>query len=144
MSGFPHNIAAYKNLESLSLAGLKLSALPNQVFELSNLKFLDLSKNKFETISDSICSLHTLEILIINRNPLAYLPQCLGKELKGLQAIDLYETEVSNLPDSLESCKTLKFVDFQGIQMRQEEIDSLKKRFPMVKFAFDPPCNCFK
>jgi Leucine-rich repeat (LRR) protein len=144
LSSFPQNVAAFVNLESLSLQGLKLTSVPNAVFNFKNLKYLDLSKNKIEILPDDLCQLTQIEVLILNRNPLTFLPQCVGNHLTRLKAIDLYETEISNLPSSLESVETLKFIDFQGIQMRQEEIDELKKRFPLIQFVFDPPCNCFK
>jgi Leucine-rich repeat (LRR) protein len=144
LAGFPGNILVYKNLEALSLQGLKLTKLPTEVAELSNLTYLDLSKNKLESLPDSIVKLTKIEVLILNRNPLAYLPHGIGLHLTRLKALDLYDTEVSNLPDSFDNLETLKYVDFQGVQLRQEEIDELKRRFPLVKFAFDSPCNCFK
>lgn len=143
LTGFPQNITKYKNLESLSLQGLKLSTIPDEISSFEKLTYLDISKNKISTLPESFCKLLNLEILVLNRNPLLFLPHCLGK-MQKLKALDLYDTEVSNLPDTMDGLEQLKHVDFQGIQLRQEEIDSLKKRFPEVKFVFDPPCNCFK
>ena len=139
---FPQNISQFKNLESLSLQGLKLSKVPEEIVQFRHLKFLDLSNNKIEVLPDTLCSLVLLETLILNRNEISSLPACLGY-LSRLKAIDLYDTEVSNLPESLERVQTLMYVDFQGIQLRKEEIDALMKRFSWVKFFFDPPCNCF-
>lgn len=144
LAAFPGNILAYKNLEALSLQGLKLTSLPAEVTELSNLTYLDLSKNKLESLPDSLTKLTKIEVLILSRNPLTYLPHTLGLHLIRLKAVDLYDTEVSNLPDSFDDLEFLKYVDFQGVQLLKEEIDGLKSRFPLVKFAFDPPCNCFK
>jgi Leucine-rich repeat (LRR) protein len=143
LSNFPANISQFKNLKSLSLQGMKLTELPQEILQFTSLSYLDLSKNKIAALPSSFCELKRIETLILNRNPIAALPFCLG-ELTRLTAIDLYDTEVSDLPQSLALVRTLKFVDFQGIQLRKEEIESLEQRFSWVKFFFDPPCNCFK
>lgn len=143
LANFPANISQFKNLESLSLQGMKLTDIPKEILQFTSLTYLDLSKNKLAALPSNFCELTRIETLILNRNPIAALPFCLG-ELTRLTAIDLYDTEVSDLPQSLELVRTLKFVDFQGIQLRKEEIESLEQRFSWVKFFFDPPCNCFK
>ena len=139
----PEEIFQFKNLRSLSVSGMKLDSLPEEIATFKKLEFIDFSKNNIETLPLTFCELKSLEIIVANQNPLAYLPYCLGN-LINLVAIDLWDTEVSTLPESLEDVKSLKVVDFQGIELRQEEQDFLKKRFPDVKFRFDKPCNCFK
>ena len=142
LNGFPQNIMLFSNLESLSLQGLKLQNLPLEIFDLEELTYLDLSKNKLEQLPEQLNKLEKLEVLIVNRNPVTHLPFDLAN-LTRLKAIDLYDTETSNLPTTLDGLETLKYVDFQGVQLRNEEMESLIKRFPLVKFFFDPPCNCF-
>lgn len=142
-NSIPNEIFQYTNLRSLSIAGMRLTVLPDEIAVFKNLEFLDFSKNKIETLPLSICELSKLEILVANRNPLGYLPFCIG-QLSNLIAIDLWDTDVTNLPESLDAVKSLKTIDFQGVNLRIEEQELLQKRFPWVKFRFDKPCNCFK
>jgi len=139
----PPEIFQYTNLKSLSISGMRLTSIPEEISVFKKLEFLDFSKNKIESLPLSICELTKLEIIVANRNPLGYLPFCLG-QLTNLIAIDLWDTDVTNLPESLDAVKSLKSVDFQGVNLRIEEQELLQKRFPWVKFRFDKPCNCFK
>jgi Leucine-rich repeat (LRR) protein len=122
---------------------MKLKSLPEEIGQLSTLRYLDISKNKIEELPTGICELTQLRTFIANNNPLGYLPYCFGK-LKLLEKLDIWSTEVSTLPESMEDNDNLKKVDWRGVQLQQEEQDLLKIRFPLVQFFFDKPCNCFK
>lgn len=139
----PKEIYKFSNLKSLSISGMKLKSLPVELVAFKKLEFIDFSKNQIEELPLNFCELKSLEVIVANRNPLGFLPYCMGN-LKNLIAIDLWDTEVTTLPESLEGVTSLKLVDFQGIELRQEEQDFIQKRFPWVKFRFDKPCNCFK
>lgn len=139
----PPEVFQFENLESLSLRGMKLSFLPENIGAFKYLSYLDLSKNKIEVLPLSICELTQIEIIIANNNPLGYLPYCFGNLIR-LEKLDIWNTEVSTLPESMEANDVLKKVDWRGVQLQQEEQDILQKRFPKVQFYFDKPCNCFK
>jgi len=139
----PPEIFNFTQLKSLSISGMRLTSIPEEIAVFQKLEFLDFSRNKIESLPLSFCGLKSLEIIVANRNPLGYLPYCLG-HLQNLVAIDLWDTDVSTLPDSLQEVTELKTVDFQGVNLRIEEQEALQKRFPWVQFRFDKPCNCFK
>jgi Leucine-rich repeat (LRR) protein len=138
----PVELFSFKNLEALSLRGLKLNQLPKEIVSLNQLHFLDISKNKLANFPIQICQLAQLETLVANKNPFDYLPNCIGNSTK-LRYLDLWETPVVDLPESMEYLDDFIYVDFQGVNINLERQESLKSRFPKVKFDFDPPCNCF-
>lgn len=138
----PQEIFMFKNLKSLSLRGLKLSTLPNGISIFSNLIFIDISKNKFDIFPLQLCKLTKLETLVANKNTFSYLPQAIGL-LVNLKHLDLWETPVTDLPESMEDLQFLIYIDFQGININHERQESLRNRFPNTKLELDPPCNCF-
>lgn len=138
----PKEIYLFKNLESLSLRGLKLTDFPAGINMLTSLKFLDISKNKLDVFPLTICKLSNLEVLVAHKNPLTYLPHAMGM-MTNLKYIDLWETPVTDLPESMEELEFLVYIDLQGVNINYERQESLRSRFPKVKFELDPPCNCF-
>jgi hypothetical protein len=139
----PDEIFRYTNLRSLSISNMRLNSLPDELSIFQQLTYLDFSRNKIESLPLSICKLSSLEVIVANRNPLGYLPFCMG-ELSKLIALDLWDTNIVTLPDSMNASKNLSIVDFQGVNLRIEEQEHLANKFPWVKFRFDKPCNCFK
>jgi Leucine-rich repeat (LRR) protein len=138
----PAELFFFKNLKALSLRGLKLNQLPKEITVLKNLVFLDISKNKLAIFPTQLCQLTQIQTLVAHKNSFDYIPSCVGNLLQ-LRHLDLWETPVVDLPESMEYIEGLTYIDFQGVNINLERQESLKSRFPKVKFDFDPPCNCF-
>jgi Leucine-rich repeat (LRR) protein len=138
----PEEIYRYTNLQSLNLRGLKLTALPEKISLFTHLSLLDIGKNKIDKIPVSLCKCTQLELFVAHKNLFDHLPFCFGK-LTKLRYMDLWDTPILDLPESMEHIETLNYIDMQGVNLNIEHQTKLKERFPHVKFELDPPCNCF-
>ena len=90
----------------------------------------------------SVCKLSSVEVLVAHKNPFTYLPHVMGL-MTNLKYLDLWETPVTDLPQSMEELEFLVYIDLQGVNINYERQESMRNRFPKVKFELDPPCNCF-
>jgi hypothetical protein len=99
----PPVIGNLSALERLMLARNHLQTLPPEIGQLHALKQLTVSHNDLRIIPSEIGNMHSLEQLRLNDNPqLKYIPDEVGN-LPNLKVLDIMNTEVLTLPDSL--CK---------------------------------------
>ncbi|PHT69432.1 hypothetical protein T459_28919 [Capsicum annuum] len=109
-----HNILPrLTSLRALSLSCYRNMELPNDLFiKLKLLIFLDLSQTNIKKLPDSLCALYNLETLLLSscylleELPLQMeknmeLPNDLFIKLKLLRFLDLSQTFIKKLPDSI-------------------------------------------
>lgn len=99
--------AREKNLESLSLMGLKLNRLPKELFFLKNLELLNLESNSLEDIPQEIENLTSLNYLSLSDNQLARIPIELF-ELKELRVLKLDKNKIETLPREIRYLRKLQ------------------------------------
>ncbi|HNS41828.1 MAG TPA: hypothetical protein PKN22_03635, partial [Taishania sp.] len=130
-----------KNVTSLNVGKNKLKNL-NGIEQLEHLTYLNAEKNILEYFPNEICQLKQLETLILNRNIyIDAVPACI-ENCQQLKTLDLWYTAVDHLPIEMTTIKTLKLIDFSGVQINQEGQNKLKKMFPNTKLVLSAPCNC--
>lgn len=89
-----------------------MRAIPSSFFEnMSSLQILNLSKTRIKSLPQSFSKLENLQVLILrNCERLLFLPSTIGA-LKHLLVLDVYGTEISQLPDQI--CELLCLVYLQ-------------------------------
>ena len=103
----PEFLGNLTKLETLSLAGNRISAIPDGLFsKLKNLTSLTLCNNSLQTFPIEVCTLKKLDAIDLSGNKIHSIPD----QLQDLQAIELNlnQNRLSNLPSSLCSCPRLK------------------------------------
>ncbi len=137
----PPIVFKFKNVTSLNVGKNKLKNL-NGIEQLEHLTYLNAEKNILEYFPNEICQLKQLETLILNRNIyIDAVPACI-ENCQQLKTLDLWYTAVDHLPIEMTTIKTLKLIDFSGVQINQEGQNKLKKMFPNTKLVLSAPCNC--
>ncbi|KAJ0641951.1 putative leucine-rich repeat domain superfamily [Helianthus annuus] len=106
----PGSICMLKHLKALHLSRcVRLEKLPEDVGQLESLEILHLGNcYNLREIPNSICELKCLEVLYLQGcSRLEKLPDKLGN-LQCLQFLDIYNTGITHLPQSIYSVKGLK------------------------------------
>lgn len=97
----PNEIAALKNLETLNVADNQLDIIPDFIGELKNGRSFNFSKNKIKKITEQVSHLSLLEYFNCSNNELEILPDMIG-ELKNIQVLDFSNNAIENLPETLQ------------------------------------------
>ena len=71
------------------------------------------------------------------------VPECI-EYTSELVYLDLYDTPIHKIPNSLMNLKNLKVVDLSGIQFSPAFQKSWIENATDIKFIFDAPCDCFE
>lgn len=107
ISDLPADIAQFKNLKHLDLAGNELDCLPDEIGQLSQLESLDLMCNNFNTVPEVIGQLRQLKVLKLSTNGILELPDVLH-QLENLEELYLANTRFWTFPKVICSFKKLK------------------------------------
>ena len=138
----PETVFAFRNLQELTVHGVRLKVLNHRIGELKSLRVLDVSRNKLVRLPEEIGQLTQLEKLIVNRNKIEELPESIGN-LKKLEMIDAWSTTLYVLPTSItELKKTLQTIDLRQIPLRDTELEAMEKMLPDTKILFTSVCEC--
>ncbi|XP_042519108.1 disease resistance protein RPV1-like [Macadamia integrifolia] len=101
----PESISDLKSLVRLDLRGTQIKELPDNISKLSSLKELDLSEcYSFKKLPESIGDLN---FLVEHCSSLQKLPESIG-DLNSLVKLDLWETKIEELPNSISKLSSLK------------------------------------
>lgn len=157
---FPKQVLQLASLKKLEIANNKLTSLPTEIGDLTQLTLLSIGKNQLKNLPDSLYNLTNLEDLKIygnqistlspklnnlthlqkfmvgnkfhGGNPIQALPSNLGG-LVSLKSIDLPQTQITNLPDSLLALPNLKTI-WVPASMPPETLQNLKQKYKAITF----------
>lgn len=139
----PEELAQFTALRVLDLQHNKLTHLPDFLGDFKNLKELNASRNRLELFPLQVCRMVSLERLILNSNAFDNLPECI-EFARELRYVDLYDTPIRDLPESLTHLKHLEKMDFSGIRFSPSFQKKWISLLPNVKLIFDAPCDCME
>lgn len=143
LTELPEELARFKELRKLNIEKNKLETLPKFIAEFDHLIELDVGRNKLINFPLVACRMPTIQRLILNRNSFEVIPECI-EYMKELKYLDLYDTPVGALPNSMIKLDKLEKIDFTGIRFSPEFQEKWKSSLPDVELIFDPPCDCMK
>ena len=69
------------------------------------------------------------------------MPDCL-QYMKSLEELDLWDTPLTQFPESITQLKYLRKIDITGIQYSAPYQMKWREKLPNVKITFSPPCDC--
>ncbi|CAA3024469.1 probable disease resistance At5g63020 [Olea europaea subsp. europaea] len=108
-------------------AGLHLKELPEEQKWTEDLDKVSLMCNSIEKISPGTSpKCPTLSTLILRRNPLRLIPDCFFTHMCGLRTLDLSETKIESLPNSISDLEKLKALFLKSCD-ELESVPSLEK-----------------
>ena len=99
-------------------------------------------KNKLEYYPIQLCKIASIKYLRLGANLFKNVPECIEFTTE-LIYLDLYDTPIYKIPNSLLNLKNLKVVDLSGIQFSPAFQKSWIENSANIKFVFDAPCDCF-
>ena len=108
-TNLPREIGSFKQLESLSLTGHRLTSLPKEIGLCTNLKRLEVMFCDLESLPKEIGNLKKLEELELESNSLTSLPKEIGL-CKNLKKIDLNDNNMESLPKEIGKLKKLETI----------------------------------
>lgn len=134
--------------QDITLRGHKLAErhpFPSSMSNLKNLVYLDLGRNGFEEVPSFVKDLPKLRELRFAWNTrVKEIPPFLSN-LQELTTLRLEGDDLSDLPDSLSKLPHLGFISLGNnckITNDESKMESLRKRFPKVKFDFEQEYDC--
>ena len=139
----PQELSNFKRLISLNLKKNRLTSLPDYFSEFKDLVDLNLEKNKLEYYPIQLCKITSIKYLRLGANLFENVPECIEYTAE-LVYLDLYDTPIHKIPNSLLNLKNLKVVDLSGIQFSPAFQKSWIENSANIKFVFDAPCDCFE
>lgn len=96
-------LSALTSLQQLYLSGNPLKTIPESALgRQDNMAILDVDECQLHELSQNILTLHELDTLCLRGNPLHSLPDSLGYSLPRLGMLDIRNTAITGLPDSLQ------------------------------------------
>jgi internalin A len=110
MRTLPESVIKLPWLETLSLAGNRLTELPEFIGQLHKLQELDLTGNWLTALPDSLCGLAHLRVLILADNRISNFPDILGR-LTSLRVLILARNGLREIPDALVLLPQLAHLD---------------------------------
>ncbi|CAA3024465.1 probable disease resistance At5g63020 [Olea europaea subsp. europaea] len=115
------------NPRYLVKAGLHLKELPEEQEWAEDLDKVSLMCNSIEKILPGTSpKCPTLSTLILRRNPLRLIPDCFFTHMCGLRTLDLSETKIESLPNSISDLEKLKALFLKSCD-ELESVPSLEK-----------------
>jgi len=137
----PAELARFSHLRILRIGKNKLTSLPQFIVNFTELEELDAGKNLLDVFPLTLCSMPSIQRLILSRNHFERIPDCI-ENIKELSYLDVYDTPITSVSESLVRLKNLKKIDFTGIRFNMRFQDNWKGKLPNVELVFDPPCDC--
>lgn len=104
----PPEICSIKNLEELIIIETSIASLPSEISNLSKIKTLIVNDSQLDSTVDFswLAQLSNLENLSLNTNNLTFIPDEVF-DLHQLKKLEICETKIANIPDSIENLKYL-------------------------------------
>lgn len=157
----PEEFGKLTQLETLRLHSNQIRTLPNVMSNLKKLQLLDLASNKLSDLGTTLCGMDGLRTLDLKLNKLEKFPsiECLGNlkdldlsynaikeipesigQMKGLQSINMFDTDIEKLPASIGELTELRVLDLRkrnGPPVHPvDSIRNLKKLY-QVRIGFE-------
>lgn len=119
------DLAKFKSLKDLELAGNNLTHFYGKVVNNPRLKEIDLSENKWEKVKFKRND--TIRELKLNDCGLKKIPRSI-KKLKNLKSLELDKNEIHKIPGFIAKMKSLEDINlnFNGIQVSKADLKKLK------------------
>ncbi len=102
-----------------------------------------MEKNKLEHYPIQLCKTASIKYLRLGANLFENVPECI-EYTSELVYLDLYDTPIHKIPNSLLNLKNLKVVDLSGIQFSPAFQTSWIENSANIKVVFDALCDCFE
>ena len=131
-TNLPREIGSFKQLESLSLTGHRLTSLPKEIGLCTNLTDLYLARNKLTSIPKEIGDLKNLEFLGLTQNKLTSIPKEIGL-CKKLKYLGLSGNNLTSLPKEIEDLPKLRILELYNNPKLKGISSELKKRELNIK-----------
>ena len=131
-TNLPREIGSFKQLESLSLTGHRLTSLPKEIGLCTNLTDLYLARNKLTSIPKEIGDLKNLEFLGLTQNKLTSIPKEIGL-CKKLKYLALSWNNLTSLPKEIEDLPKLRILELYNNPRLKGISSELRKRELNIK-----------
>jgi Leucine-rich repeat (LRR) protein len=118
---------------------------PSSMSKLQNLKYLDLGRNGIQEVPDFVKDLHNLEYLGFAWNKKVKKLPVFLTQLKHLKTLDLSAGGLTDLPPffaKLPKGITVLLGNNCAITTSPAKMQSLRSRFPNIKFDFEDEYDC--
>lgn len=143
LENLPEDLIRFTQLRVLDLSKNRLTKLPPFFSGFKNLEDLDLEKNKLIHFPIIVYQLTELKHLRLGRNLFERVPTGIDN-LDKLVYLDLYDTPIHSLTESLTHLKSIQKIDFTGIRFSPSFQKKWTAKMPNVKLIFDAPCDCLE
>ncbi|XP_034569980.1 disease resistance protein Pik-1-like [Setaria viridis] len=114
----PREIGRLQNLETLYVAGTRISKIPTEIGKLQHLETLDVSRTMVTELPTWIEKLQSLKTLYVSRTEVTELPREI-KNLERLETLDISWTWVIELPKEIGKLQHLRTLDISGTKVRE-------------------------
>ncbi len=126
LTALPEGIGELSALTELDLSANQLTALPEEIGQLSALTYLDLRENQLTELPEEIVQLSALTYLYLSANQLTELPEEIV-QLSALTRLYLSTNQLTELPEEIVQLSALTELDLRENQLTElpEEIVQL-------------------
>jgi hypothetical protein len=118
LSESPPEIGQLTQLQSLNLAGNRLTELPPEIGQLTQLEWLNLNSNRLTELPPEIGQLTQLQSLYFDNNRLTELPPEIG-QLTQLQRLHLEINRLAELPPEIGQLTQLQWLRLAGNRLTE-------------------------
>jgi len=162
ISEFPSQLEALENLKELNLSQNKIISLPeinfpilekliiseNQINKLiipKNIEYIDASENYITYLSKNSKNDKLKELIIARNYENIQIEDIFFNDLDQLKIIDLHDSNINNLPDSIFGLKNVEKLDLSGKQSTKMDIINFKDKSRIKECKFnDNIISCYQ